>query len=766
MGKQIFSKGTEPLDLRRRIDTLMPKLLEAYPDRIVVGLSRDHKKWAETARDIAKKLEYSSTAEFLEAYGFTVERSLEKGGRPKTADPEAVIEELKRRYPNGSPFHTLHDLAKENPDLKGKLKTISNQGDRPFGVTLRDHLINVGILKASTEGTPTREKSLEAQRENLNELVKELQSRYPDGRKRPKRTVELEMENPDLDIKSFTYRIRQVYGQTVSEFFTEAGLIAPEKPEAKAIVPPESKRREHKRIPKGIREIQALLAEGRIIRASMGIGDYAFVYETECPNCKKHKLVRANLFAWSQHQISVFEPEDWILRNGEIQTLLDEHGINLTLDSTLENSFAAQRGTCTCHLDQTAMLPFGSTDADCVSINDHGDMTLAFYAEGTLYEGRTERIEQHSEGDLLVYQRQPRNKFDKNYIGIVDQAGKSLGSMPASLSASIAPLVDKKVVNIEAGQIESIKTRAQRGPQAKKAEICCSITLRPVNKKDPWGWIIEDRIKFLKKRRDEINICGDGSVTIPTKTQLSNYGITREPGAIKTYYLVETYLTGSDSGDCRYATDALVVGADVVLEQQGSFAQGNRLITLYDVNGNRLGNIPNLLSSIMVPLMDSGLLQIKLPKYAGKESRPHAHPGLKAMVAKITFLMVIDGPGSKAKELSLRNASILASIKGNPSEQLTRLILYIKANQLEIKYFLALNSDGILYLVDPDHAPEEDLIVKDDFGFECREDFGCFYLFKQVPDEDPISIMFENEIPVGKLEHFLDACDNEEIDDE
>lgn len=754
MGKQIISKGTEPLDLRRRIDTLMPKLLEAYPDRIVVGLSRDHKKWAETAHDIAKKLGYSSTAEFLEAYGFTVERSLEKGGRPKTADPVAVIAELKNRYPNGSPFHTVLDLAKENPDLKGKMKTIANQGNQLFGVPLKEHLVNIGILKPSDVRTSAHRNSLA---EDLDRVVKDLQSRYSDGRKRPNRLVDLERENPDLEIKRLTYHISRIYGKTVSEFFTEAGLIVPEKPEAKEIVPPESKRREHKRIPKGIREIQALLADGKIIRASMGIGDYAFVYETECPNCKKHKLVRANLFAWSQHQISVFEPEDWILRNGEIQTLLDEHGINLTLDSTLENSFATQRGTCTCHLDQTAMLPFGSTNADCVSINDHGDMTLAFYAEGTLYEGRTERIEQHSKGDLLVYQRQPRNKFDKNYIGIVDQAGKSLGSMPASLSASIAPLVDKKVVNIEAGHIESIKTRAQRGPQAKKAEICCSITLRPVNEKDPWGWIIRDRLQFLKKSRDEINICGNGSVTIPTKTQLSNYGITIEPGALKTYFLVETYLTGSDSGDCRYATDALVVGADVVLEQQGSFAQGNRLITLYDVDGNRLGNIPNLLSSIMVPLMESGLLQIKLPKYAGKESRPHAHPGLKAMVAKITFLMVIDEPGSKTKELSLRNASILASIKGNPSEQLARLILYIKANQLEIKYFLALNSDGILYLVDPDHAPEEDLIVKDDFGFECSKDFGCFYLFKQVPDEDPISIMFENEIPVGKLEHFMDV---------
>lgn len=324
MEKKIFSKGTEPLALRRRIDTLMPKLLEAYPDRIIVGLYRDHKKWAETASDIAKKLEYSSIAEFLEAYGFTVERSQEKGGRPTTVDPEAIIAELKNRYPNGSPFHTVLDLAKENPDLKGKMKTIANRGNQLFGVSLKEHLVNIGILKPSDGGTSAHRNSLA---EDLDGVVEDLQSRYSDGRKRPNRLVDLERENPDLEIKRLAYHISRIYGKTVSEFFTEAGLIVPEKPETKEIVPPESKRREHKRIPKGIREIQGLLAEGKIIRASMGIGDHAFVYETECPNCKKHKLVRANLFTWSQHQITVFEPEDWILRNGEIQALLDEHGI-------------------------------------------------------------------------------------------------------------------------------------------------------------------------------------------------------------------------------------------------------------------------------------------------------------------------------------------------------------------------------------------------------------------------------------------------------
>ena len=47
----ITPKGQEPADLKKRMDTLFAKLDEAYPDKIIVSLQKDHKKWAERIRE-------------------------------------------------------------------------------------------------------------------------------------------------------------------------------------------------------------------------------------------------------------------------------------------------------------------------------------------------------------------------------------------------------------------------------------------------------------------------------------------------------------------------------------------------------------------------------------------------------------------------------------------------------------------------------------------------------------------------------------------
>lgn len=68
-------------------------------------------------------------------------------------------------------------------------------------------------------------------------------------------------------------------------------------------------------------------------------------------------------------------------------------------------------------------------------------------------------------------------------------------------------------------------------------------------------------------------------------------------------------------------------------------------------------------------------------------------------------------------------------------------------------------------MVDPDHAPGDDYIIREDFGFECSDDGGFFYLFKQVPDDDPVRILEQNGIMISKLETLADTLE-EEFDDE
>lgn len=78
----IIPKGLEPANIKKRMDTLFAKLDEAYPDKVISGLRKDHKKWAETVRELYSLLGYPNGDEFLNAYGYTVKRK--DAGRPKT----------------------------------------------------------------------------------------------------------------------------------------------------------------------------------------------------------------------------------------------------------------------------------------------------------------------------------------------------------------------------------------------------------------------------------------------------------------------------------------------------------------------------------------------------------------------------------------------------------------------------------------------------------------------------------------------------------
>lgn len=40
----IIPKGKEPASIKKRLDILFPKLNQAYPDKKILGLYKDHKK--------------------------------------------------------------------------------------------------------------------------------------------------------------------------------------------------------------------------------------------------------------------------------------------------------------------------------------------------------------------------------------------------------------------------------------------------------------------------------------------------------------------------------------------------------------------------------------------------------------------------------------------------------------------------------------------------------------------------------------------------
>lgn len=278
----LYKPGEEPERIKQRIERLLEKLEGAYPDKVVVGLHKNHKNWGETVTELYRELNYPSGNDFLEAYGFTVDTS-NKRGRPK-ADPMDIINELKRRYANAPVCKSVKELSEQNPDLAPKFKNMQNQSEKFFGMKFVPFLIQEGILvgedpavvvaalknkyapvpfsgsldnlkkenldinwaqlqKYSTNLGTTLKKYLisegimedDSVASLLENVIKELKQRYSEGVKLPQNITELKEQNKDLELKSLSSWIYQIYGKAATDFLIENGILAAEKSEAEQL---------------------------------------------------------------------------------------------------------------------------------------------------------------------------------------------------------------------------------------------------------------------------------------------------------------------------------------------------------------------------------------------------------------------------------------------------------------------------------------------------------------------------------------------------
>ena len=178
--KTASDKKYVPDNVQRRIDTLFEKIDSAYPNGVISGLYNDHKKWAETALDIARTLGYDGVKDFFEAYGYTYENKAM--GRPKN-DNDELIAELKKRYVNGPTCTTIRDLYAENPDLSSRLESFRTNQKDFNGMTFAKYLVSEGLLiEKNTTNVYLEELSKLKQRYTtpFNGTVTDLQYLNPD----------------------------------------------------------------------------------------------------------------------------------------------------------------------------------------------------------------------------------------------------------------------------------------------------------------------------------------------------------------------------------------------------------------------------------------------------------------------------------------------------------------------------------------------------------------------------------------------------------
>lgn len=206
----IIPKGSEPEKIKKRMDTLFAKLDSAYPDKVIRSLQKDHKKWSETVRELYQLLGYPDGNSFLEAYGYTVQRG--EAGRPKTNNYGEVIETLRKRYPDGMPFGRISMIVKENPDLKGVLKTMQNNANALYGMSLKDYFNQIGLF------------GLRDPKSQLDNLIDQLKLRYRNGAQKPGTITKLLEENQDLQM-DLLEDIKEIYGSEVEPFLLVMGVL-------------------------------------------------------------------------------------------------------------------------------------------------------------------------------------------------------------------------------------------------------------------------------------------------------------------------------------------------------------------------------------------------------------------------------------------------------------------------------------------------------------------------------------------------------------
>lgn len=220
-----YLPGQEPANIQKRLHRLFEKLDSVYPDKVVVGLHKDHKKWGEAVTELYRLLGYPNGNAFLKAYGYRVSHAA-SGGRP-SADPKEVVAELKRRYADGPTCATMADLAKENPDLAPRFSNMQNQADKFFGMTLAKYFVQEGILQdkkalARDEKLVAQTKSAEGKLEAMTQVLK---ARYGDGKPKARTLTELREQNMDLPIHTISRWTKKVHGQTATEYLIAQGIL-------------------------------------------------------------------------------------------------------------------------------------------------------------------------------------------------------------------------------------------------------------------------------------------------------------------------------------------------------------------------------------------------------------------------------------------------------------------------------------------------------------------------------------------------------------
>lgn len=176
-GEVIYSPGYEPEPIRTKVQNMCALLEQYYPNHVIHGsLQNDHKSLSGKVSGLYQWLGYPDAAAMLEAYGYTYQANA--AGRPEN-DYQGVIDFLLEKYSGDYKPKNMGILIYENPDLRGKIKTLQNKANELFGMSFKTFLEEIGILPERAELAATKKEQQTISKSEA--ALAALQKKYDSG---------------------------------------------------------------------------------------------------------------------------------------------------------------------------------------------------------------------------------------------------------------------------------------------------------------------------------------------------------------------------------------------------------------------------------------------------------------------------------------------------------------------------------------------------------------------------------------------------------
>ena len=142
-----YTPGNEPDIIKSKIKSMLERLNEYYPNKIVArGIQNDHKKLSSSISGLYQWLGYSDIKTMLEAYGYTYQND-NVGGRPTSNNYDEIINSLIEKYKAKQKPKTLLDFYDDNQDIIKQLHTMNKDSKKIFNMTFKKYLESIGIIE-------------------------------------------------------------------------------------------------------------------------------------------------------------------------------------------------------------------------------------------------------------------------------------------------------------------------------------------------------------------------------------------------------------------------------------------------------------------------------------------------------------------------------------------------------------------------------------------------------------------------------------------